>query len=531
MSGRAGRADNGEARVGGGAAAGRGAGEGAGTGRGAGRRAGAVGREGLGRRTWTAIVLLGLAGQIAWNVENSWFNTFVYDRITPDPTPVAIMVAVSAVVATLTTLFMGTLSDRLGKRKVFLLGGYIAWALATAAFPLAAWAETVTTAIVLVILLDAVMTFFGSTANDATFNAWVTDVTTARNRGLVEGVLAVMPVLATMIGMGLSGFLIEAVGYEPFFLSLGGLVLVMGVAGGLLVREAPPGGVADPDRVSDATRRSEAVEIGNSQGVGGRAGGVVRPGDGAGERGVRSGDGGRGSDAAGGPGVRRGDSVWSRLRRIVRREELSANRELYLVFATIAVASTAVQITMPYEVIYLNNHVGLDKGTVGIITAMVAPALLLLALPVGRLTDRGLGFWAAAIGYVVAALGALGFSLAGDVVMLAVFGVLKSVVFVVVIVLGAWHRNLLPEDERGTYQGVRLIFQVMLPMVIGPFVGSLIIRAVGVPVVLDGQAGFVPPPAIYWASAVVMLLALVPLALLRRHGGVATARPAPSAAS
>ena len=449
---------------------------------------GLAGGRKLGGRTWTAIVLLGLAGQIAWNVENSWFNTFVYDRITPDPTPVAIMVAVSAVVATLTTLFMGTLSDRLGKRKVFLLAGYVAWAIATAAFPIASWADAVTTAIVLVILLDAVMTFFGSTANDATFNAWVTDVTTPSNRGFVEGVLAVMPVLATMIGMGLSGFLIDAFGYETFFLSLGGVVLAMGLAGGLLVQEAP--------------RPAAAVSVAVS---------VAVTTSGPGEEGTMP-----------GPGL----GVWARLRRILRRDQLAANRELYLVFATMAVSSTAVQITMPYEVIYLNNHVGLDKGTVGLITAMVAPALLLLALPVGKLTDRGFGFIAAAVGYVVAAAGAIGFSLVGDVAMLAVFGVLKSVVFVVVIVLGAWHRNLLPEDARGTYQGVRLFFQVMLPMIIGPFAGSLIIRAAGLPVVIDGQSGFVPPPAIYWASAAVMLLAIVPLWMVRRRGGVAGPAPA-----
>jgi len=50
------------------------------------------------------ILILGIAGQIAWVVENSWFNTFVFDEITPNPWPVAWMVAVSAITATFTTL-------------------------------------------------------------------------------------------------------------------------------------------------------------------------------------------------------------------------------------------------------------------------------------------------------------------------------------------------------------------------------------------------------------------------------------------
>lgn len=63
-------------------------------------------------RTWFVLAVLATTGQIAWAVENPWFNTFVYDMLTPDPRPIAWMVAASAITATLTTLLMGTLSDR-----------------------------------------------------------------------------------------------------------------------------------------------------------------------------------------------------------------------------------------------------------------------------------------------------------------------------------------------------------------------------------------------------------------------------------
>ena len=82
-------------------------------------------------RTWLVMAALAFTGQIAWAVENSWFNTFVYDTITPDPRPVAWMVAASAITATLTTLLMGTLSDRTrsrwGRRRPYILFGYILW--------------------------------------------------------------------------------------------------------------------------------------------------------------------------------------------------------------------------------------------------------------------------------------------------------------------------------------------------------------------------------------------------------------------
>lgn len=407
--------------------------------------------------TWVAIVALGLSGQIAWNVENNWFNTFVFDTITPDSRPIAAMTAVSAIVATVTTLLMGASSDRSGRRKPFIVAGYVAWALSTALFPAAALPQAVGTAVFLVIVLDALMTFFGSTANDAAFNAWVTDVSAHGNRGLVEGVLGVMPVLATMIGMGVSGVVIDRFGYTPFFLVLGGLVLAMGLLGGALVKDAP------------------------------------RPV----------------TELRGG--------VWRAVADVLSPTEVRRHPELYLVFVTMLVFFTGVQISQPYEVIYLNHTVGISKSLVGLITAMVAPVLILFAIPVGMLTDRGRGFAVAFTGYAVAAIGFLGFSLSSSVVALTVFALMKSVGFLMVIVLGAWHRDLLPERQRGAYQGVRLIFMVMLPMILGPVIGSVITQAWGAEVTIDGRVGLTPPPAVYWASGVVVACSLIPVALLRRR--------------
>lgn len=39
----------------------------------------------IGIREWILIWVVGLAGQLCWNVENQWFNTFIYDKIGPYP--------------------------------------------------------------------------------------------------------------------------------------------------------------------------------------------------------------------------------------------------------------------------------------------------------------------------------------------------------------------------------------------------------------------------------------------------------------
>ena len=53
-----------------------------------------------GARLWAMVWALGLAGQLCWNMENQWFNTFVYARIAKDPTIISWMVAVSAAATT-----------------------------------------------------------------------------------------------------------------------------------------------------------------------------------------------------------------------------------------------------------------------------------------------------------------------------------------------------------------------------------------------------------------------------------------------
>ena len=94
----------------------------------------------LGIKNWVSIILIGLIGQIAWAVENQYINLWVYSQ-TNDSTYITYMTMASAVVATLTTFFMGALSDRLGKRKIFIAGGYCIWGITVFLFGLASFSN------------------------------------------------------------------------------------------------------------------------------------------------------------------------------------------------------------------------------------------------------------------------------------------------------------------------------------------------------------------------------------------------------
>ena len=123
---------------------------------------------------WAALVIFSLVGQIAWVMENMYFNVFIYKMFGASAEAISAMVAASAVAATVTTLLIGALSDKIGKRKLFICGGYILWGISILSFALIRvdvigkffpLASAASVGVSLTIIMDCVMTFFGSSAN------------------------------------------------------------------------------------------------------------------------------------------------------------------------------------------------------------------------------------------------------------------------------------------------------------------------------------------------------------------------------
>jgi MFS family permease len=414
-------------------------------------------------RTWIILTALAITGQIAWAVENSWFNTFVYDTITPDPRPVAWMVAGSAITATLTTLLMGTLSDRTrsrwGRRRPYILLGYILWGLSTVLFPTVAYIQTTSVAVIMVVVADSLMTFFGSTANDAAFNAWTADIATSQTRGRVEGVLNMCVFIAQIISMVAAGMLIDQVGYFTFFYVLGGIVMVVGLVAGSLLRDVPPA-------ESGATRRS----------------------------------------------------FWAEFGELFSLETLRQNRKLFILLLFIMISSIGMQVSFPYLIIYLNNYVGVSKTEFSIIGGAVMLGSAVLAIPFGILADRFNKRLMMAIAIIASSLGGILLSLVKTLPLLALTGLIWQAFAVAGSVASvAWLKDLLPEQNRGKFLGIRMIFWIAIPMVVGPWIGSTLIQNFGIPTVQNGEAGFIPVPIIFQVGSLIALLSLIPLSFIRKQ--------------
>ena len=205
----------------------------------------------LGSKFFTALVIFGFIGQVAWVVENMYFNVFIYKMFHASASAISFMVAESAVAATVTTNLIGALSDRLGKRKIISCGGYLAWGISILAFAfirmdiLSTFTGSVSAAaslgITLVIVMDCVMTFFGSSANDAGYNAWITDWGNETNRGKIEGINSMMPLVAVLVVFGgFSAFSLDRPeSWTMIYLIIGSAVMLVGLLGFILVEDKP----------------------------------------------------------------------------------------------------------------------------------------------------------------------------------------------------------------------------------------------------------------------------------------------------
>lgn len=408
------------------------------------------------------LVILGFVGQLAWTVENMYLNVFVYDTISGNPDVIAAMVAASAVAATVATLTIGALSDRMGRRRAFIAAGYVVWGLCTAAFGLisvdsmaavAPVADAVAVAVVTIVLLDCVMSFLGSGANDAAFQAWTTDVTRTENRGRVEAVLAVMPLMSMLVVFGGFDWMTRDGRWSLFFLVIGLIIAAAGVVAWVFVRDVP-------------------VER--------QAGGYLNA-----------------------------------LVHGLRPSSMRANPGLYFALSAWCVWGVSTQVFLPYLIIYLERYLEIEGYA--LVLAVVLTGASAVSVLSGRIIDRvgKVRFLTPAI--AVYGAGLLLMPLARDMITVMGAGlVLMSGFMLVLAPIGALVRDYTPPGRAGHVQGLRMVFAILIPMIIGPYLGAAVIKGADERYEDLGVLKHVPTPAIFLAAAAVLVLIVPPVLALRR---------------
>lgn len=425
----------------------------------------ASGKNGSLGRFWAALFIFSLMGQVAWVVENMYFNVFIYKMFHASAADISLMVGASSVAATVTTILIGAFTDYVGKRKVFICGGYLAWGISILAFalirvdlltPLAGSAlQAASLGVTLVIVMDCVMTFLGSSANDACFNAWMTDWGDDSNRGKIEGINSMMPLVAILVVFGgFSAFdLDKAESWTTIYLIVGAAVMLIGAAGIFLIEE------------------KKSLRAGARQ------------------------------------------SYWGNLAYSFRPSVMRENLLLYAVIGAFAIFGISINIFMPYLILYYEKTLGMTNYVM-----IMAPAIVLAAVITafyGKLFDL-LGFKLSVVPAIVLLMTGYVLLYTGTATWVVFIGSLLMMTGYLtgMAVFGAMIRSHIPEQRAGQFQGIRIIGQVLIPGICGPAIGAYVLRDAEQIVNSDGTTSFLPDRSIYMAALLTAGLLLAVLCLI-----------------
>ena len=426
------------------------------------------------RGFWLMVWGLGIAGQICWNIENQWFNTFVYAKIAKDPTIISWMVAISATATTISTFIFGCVSDRQGKRKSLVAVGYILWGIFTIAFGLTQYitggqltndGKLIMVAGFAIVAADAIMSFFGSMGNDIGFNAWINDHMNDKNRGQLGAALATQPVIGTIAGTVIGGMLVGADdNYMRLFLVMGIAVIAFGFYALFAMKDSP-----DLKPSVRGTFKEQFFSI-------------------------------------------------------LDVKSYMKHRELVWVNFSLAMYFIAFNMYFTHLGNYMIYYLGFTADMMGYIEGIALVAAMLLCIPATNLLNDDKAPLLCNLSVIVTFVGVmiLGIfirpenvnpaTLWNPVLLIGVFFVgVGYVLFLQSITV--WGKQLYPEDSRGQFEGIRIIFFVLIPMIVAPLFSNPIIKRSGEFVDENGFTEYLPTYAIFLAGAVAVLLTFIPLYL------------------
>ena len=421
---------------------------------------------------WLLVWGLGLAGQICWNMENQWFNTFVYAKIGKDPSIITGMLICSAAATTFATFFFGTWADRTGKRRTFISWGYILWGIFTIAFGLTEFIskDLYLLMAISVVLADTVMSFFGSMGNDAGFNTWTNDIMTDKNRGQIGAALATQPVLGTILGTVVGGMLVgEDDNYMRLFIVMGVFVIVFGFISMFTLNKK--------DDVP--------------------------------------------------PSVNGG--FWRQFLSVFDFKRFFKLKELVLVHVAISIFFIGFNVYFAYIGNYLIYYLGYTADMMGIIEAVPLVLAMLTAIPIGILINKNKHPFICIAAIIINIIGLfILYPIKAENVDSSVIFNLQIWLGIFVVGVGyvgilqttkVWAKQLYPKNAKGQFEGIWILFFVLIPMIGGSLIGQAVVKTSGETFVneMSGVTEYIPNGNVFLVGAAVILFSLVPILMTLKY--------------
>ena len=427
---------------------------------------------------WVLVWGLGLAGQLCWNMENQWFNTFVYEKIAKDPTIISWMVAISATATAISTFVTGTMVDRKGRRKYAVAVGYILWGIFTIVFGTTQFitngakrptANVLMAAGVAVVAADAIMSFFGSMGNDSGFNAWMNDHMNDKNRGQIGAALATQPIIGTILGTVVGGMLVGSENnYMRLFIAMGGFVIVCGIMALFTMKDSE-----DLKPYKDGT-------------------------------------------------------FWQQFASVFNFKKYFELKELVWVNFTLAAYFIAFNMYFTHLGNYMIYYLGFTADFMGYIEGAALILAMVMVFPATKLINSGKQVFIAFASIVFNIIGLLilAFTVSPETIdtstifnwtmLIGVFFIgVGYVVFLQTI--SVWGKELYPKETKGQFEGIRILFFVLIPMIVAPLISNPIIKKSGEIVNDYGLKEYLPTEVLFKIAAAVSLISFIPLVFAAKY--------------
>lgn len=423
-------------------------------------------------KRWIIIWTLGLIGQIGWNIEGTWFNTFVYEKIDKTPSIITPMLILSALATTVSIFLFGTLTDRTGKRRNLISTGFIVWGILFICFGSTQLIarKNLVVGVVAIILMDMLISFFGSMSTDVGYSTWLTDIMNNNNRGQIGGAIAAQVVLGSLLGNIIGGYIVgKENNYLRLFIVVGSLFAFLGMISIFLFDKK--------DDVEPAVRGSFTEQLAS----------------------------------------------------IFNFKTILKNKEFMWVNLAVAIFFTGYNTYFPHLGNMLTQYLGYSATQMGIIKAVPMIFAMLATMPISKFINKNKFVEASLISVSTGLIGILSvFSLTPENIdssktfnfklFFSIF--LVGISYIIMLqTTKTWTKNLHPQETKGQFEGIWAISFALIPAIIGSYVGEWIVKTSGETLFnnITQRHEYIPNGKVFLVGAIISTFSFIPIIIAKKY--------------
>ena len=220
---------------------------------------------------------------------------------------------------------------------------------------------------------------------------------------------------------------------------------------------------------------------------------------------------------------------WKQFASVFNLKKFVYQKELIAVNVCVAVFFIGFNVYVAHMGNYMLHYLGFNESDMGLLQGVGLIFAMLMVIPAVVLINKNKSPLVCLIAIILAIAGLLwiffavnpenvdpsgAFKGANFKLMLGVF--LVGVGYVVILqTTTVWAKALYPADSKGQFEGVRILFFVLIPMVFGSLIATPVIRMSGLQI--EGEAGmeYIPNEYIFLIGAIISAFAVIPLIFAR----------------